>query len=74
MENLLQFGFDLLLIATSAVGGASLIVQGLAKVAAITPSTRDDQIVGKVGLVLVTLTRVLDKLALNLPADKARKP
>ena len=61
------------LVAVPAViGGASLIVQGIAKITKVTPSTKDDEIVGKAELLLSRVQRFLDKLALNLPADKAR--
>ena len=62
------------LVAVPAViGGASLIVQGIAKITKITPSTKDDEIVGKVEAFLAGAQRIFDKLALNLPADKARQ-
>ena len=62
------------LVAVPAViGGASLIVQGIAKITKITPSTKDDEIVGKVEAFLAGAKRIFDKLALNLPADKARQ-
>ena len=62
------------LVAVPAViGGASLIVQGIAKITKITPSTKDDEIVGKVEAFLAGVQRIFDKLALNLPADKARQ-
>lgn len=62
------------LVAVPAViGGASLIVQGIAKITKITPSTKDDEVVGKVEAFLSGVQRIFDKLALNLPADKARQ-
>ena len=62
------------LVAVPAViGGASLIVQGIAKITKITPSTKDDEIVGKVEAFLAGAQRIFDKLVLNLPADKARQ-
>lgn len=62
------------LVAVPAViGGASLIVQGIAKITKITPSTKDDEVVGKVEAFLAGVQRIFDKLALNLPADKARQ-
>ncbi|HHQ4476804.1 TPA: hypothetical protein ACSPZR_001546 [Aeromonas veronii] len=73
MENIVGLVFHWIVILMAVVGGASLVVQGLAKIAAVTPSTRDDEIIGKVDAFLVGLIKVLDKLALNLPADKARK-
>ncbi len=57
----------------AVIGGASLIVQGIAKITKITPSTKDDEIVGKVEAFLAGAQRIFDKLALNLPADKARQ-
>ena len=74
MESIFDTAVHLLLILVAVVGAASLIVQGLARLAAITPSTRDDEIIGKVQAFLAGLTKILDKVALNLPADKARKP
>ncbi|HHQ4679041.1 TPA: hypothetical protein ACSP3E_002333 [Aeromonas veronii] len=73
MEHIVEVVINWIVILMAVVGGASLVVQGLAKIAAVTPSTRDDEIVGKVDAFLVGLIKVLDKLALNLPADKARK-
>ena len=73
MENIVELVFHWLFILMAVVGGASLVVQGLAKIAAVTPSTRDDEVIGKVQAFLVGLTKVLDKLAMNLPAEKARK-
>jgi hypothetical protein len=73
MENIVEVVINWIVILMAVVGGASLVVQGLAKIAAVTPSTRDDEIIGKVDAFLVGLIKVLDKLALNLPADKARK-
>lgn len=73
MEHIVEVVINWIVILMAVVGGASLVVQGLAKIAAVTPSTRDDEIIGKVNAFLVGLAKILDKLALNLPADKARK-
>ncbi|MCF5912069.1 hypothetical protein [Aeromonas veronii] len=73
MEHIVEVVINWIVILMAVVGGASLVVQGLAKIAAVTPSTRDDEIIGKVDAFLVGLAKVLDKLAMNLPADKARK-
>ena len=73
MEHIVEVVINWIVILMAVVGGASLVVQGLAKIAAVTPSTRDDESIGKVDAFLVGLIKVLDKLALNLPADKARK-
>ena len=72
MEHIVEVVINWIVILMAVVGGASMVVQGLAKIAAVTPSTRDDEVIGKVQAFLVGLTMVLDKLALNLPADKAR--
>ena len=74
MENLFDIAVHWILILMAVVGAASLIVQGLAQLAAITPSTRDDEAIGKVQAILTGLAKILDKVALNLPADKARRP
>lgn len=63
----------LVMTATSIVGAASLVVQGIAKITAITPSTKDDEVVGKVQKALQVTSVVLDKVALNLPATTARR-
>lgn len=73
MDQIIDIIINGTTIALAVVGGASLVVQGLAKIAAVTPSTRDDEIIGKVQGVLATVTRILDKVALNLPAAQARK-
>ena len=74
MENIIEIAMNWLLILLAVVGAASMIVQGLAQIAAITPSTRDDEVIGKVQGFLTGLAKILDKVALNLPADKARRP
>ena len=74
MEHIVEVVINWIVILMAVVGGASMVVQGLAQIAAITPSTRDDEIIGKVQAFLAGLTKILDKVALNLPADKARKP
>ena len=71
MEHIVEVVINWIVILMAVVGGASMVVQGLAKIAAVTPSTRDDEV--KVQAFLVGLTKVLDKLAMNLPAEKARK-
>ena len=79
-DSLKEYTMDLTSIVTGAlvavpavIGGASLIVQGIAKITKITPSIKDDEIVGKVEAFLAGAQRIFDKLALNLPADKARR-
>ncbi|GAA4493508.1 hypothetical protein [Pseudaeromonas paramecii] len=57
----------------AVIGAASLIVQGIAQITKITPSTKDDEIVGKVEAFIAGAQRIFDKLALNLPAAKARQ-
>ena len=74
MEHIVEVVINWIVILMAVVGGASMVVQGLAKIAAITPSTRDDEVIGKVQGFLTGLAKILDKVALNLPADKARRP
>ena len=70
MEHIVGVVINWIVILMAVVGSASMVVQGLAKIAAVTPSTRDDEIIGKVQAFLVgSLTKVLDKLAMNLPAE-----
>lgn len=71
--DILTTAITVFTVLTSVVGAASLVVQGIAKVTAITPSTRDDEIVGKVQSGLAVTSRFLDKIALNFPATQARK-
>lgn len=61
------------LYGAAIIGGASLILQGIAKIAKITPSTRDDEIVSKVQGVLLSLQRILDRVALNPSKEDARE-
>jgi hypothetical protein len=74
MEHIVEVVINWIVILMAVVGGASMVVQGLAKIAAVTPSTRDDEVIGKVQGFLTGLAKILDKVALNLPADKARRP
>lgn len=60
-------------LALTGVGAASLLLQGIALIAGITPSTRDDECVGKIQRGLAKVQRVLDRLALNPSANKARR-
>lgn|GEM_PF-1810159 len=64
---------DWVIYALAVVGGASLIVQGLARIARLTPSRRDDYYLEGAAKFFAWLTAVLDKVALNLPASKARR-
>lgn len=72
MEHYIDLAIHWVGILLAVIGGASVIVQGLAQLAALTPSTKDDEVIGKVQTFLLGLIKILDKLALNLPADKAR--
>ena len=56
---------QLLFIAVSVIAGASVVMKGIAMVTKITPTTRDDEIVGKVQGFLLWLQRMLDGLAVN---------
>lgn len=56
--------------ATTVIGSASLIVTALEKLAGITPSTRDDELVGKIKRAVGYISAVVDKIALNRNPDK----
>lgn len=73
MNNLPELLTNAVLYGTAVVGGASLILQGVAAITKITPSTRDDEIVSKAQSVIVRLQRILDRVALNPAASKARQ-
>lgn len=59
--------------AVTGVGAASLLLQGIALITGITPSTRDDEYVNKAQSAVVKVQRWLDRLAFNPSADKARR-
>ena len=62
---------SIMLWSTSVVGAASLIVQGIALITGITPTTLDDEIVTKVQTVLAKVQSTLNGVALNnVPAKK----
>lgn len=57
----------------TGVGAASLILQGIAFLTGITPSTRDDEYINQAYRAVVKVQKWLDRLALNPPAHKARR-
>ena len=73
MNNIPELLTNAVLYGTAVVGGASLILQGVAAITKITPSTRDDEIASKAQAVIVRLQRILDRVALNPTASKARQ-
>jgi hypothetical protein len=61
MENI-----EIYLMAIPAIiGAASLIVAGLEKFAKITPTTKDDEAVGKVKKYLSIVSDIVSKFSLN---------
>ena len=68
-----QWLFNLLAYVAAFVGAASLVLQGVAKITGITASTRDDELINRAQKTVAWLQRLLDRFALNPPADKARK-
>lgn len=50
---------------TGVVGGATLVVDGLERIAKVTPYDKDDQYVGKAKRFLGKVADFLDKLAMN---------
>lgn len=73
MENITEIVTNVVIYGAAIIGGASLILQGIAAITKITPSTRDDEIVSRVQEVILKLQKVLDRVALNPTADKARE-
>lgn len=59
-------------LLTTIVGTASVIFKALEKIAQVTPTTKDDEFVGKVRKYLGFLSALLDRLALNPDKSKAR--
>lgn len=74
MENITEIVTSVVIYGAAIIGAASLILQGIAAITKITPSTRDDEIVSRVQEAVLGLQRVLDRIAMNPPADKARDP
>lgn len=56
---------QIIIYALAVVGGASLIVEGLSKIAGVTPSTKDDEYVGKAKRVLGYVSGFLSRIARN---------
>lgn len=56
-------------LLTTIVGTASVLFKALEKIAHITPTTKDDEFVGKVRKWLSFLSVLLDRLALNPKRD-----
>ena len=63
---------SLLLVATTVVGSASVIVDALERIAKITPTDKDNLLIGKAKRYLAKAVAFLDRLALNPPKDRAR--
>jgi hypothetical protein len=74
VQSIIDFVINIIVILSAVVGGASIIVEGLKKIAKITPTEKDDVFLGKAEKVLNGITVFLDKLALNPDQTKARVP
>jgi hypothetical protein len=57
----------------TAVGAASAIVAALIPIAKLTPSSKDDEFLGKAQKFLAWLIAILDRVAINPSQDNARK-
>lgn len=53
-------------LALVVVGGLAVVVKGLEVIAGVTPSTKDDEYVGKVKQALGVVSYWLDKLSLGV--------
>lgn len=73
LATLLDHGQTAITYATAAVGAASLLVQAIARITDLTPSDRDNELVTRAGKAVVWVAVVLDRIALNLPSNKARR-
>lgn len=71
-QSIIDFILNMILILTSVIGGASVIVSGLKEIAKVTPTEKDDVFLGKAEKVINSIALFLDKLALNPTPDKAR--
>lgn len=58
----------------TVIGAASVLVKTASAVAKVTPSTKDDELVGKGAKMLSKTVAVLDKIALNPDTLDARAP
>jgi hypothetical protein len=72
-SQVVQIVLAIVATLTALIGSASVIVAALAKIAAITPNTKDDFYVGKAKRYISLIASVLDRLALNPDKDKARQ-
>lgn len=62
-----------LAILVTVTGASSYIVQGLEKLTKLTPTEKDDILLGKVKRGLAFLIALLDRIALNPDKDNARE-
>lgn len=63
-----------LLWSTAIVGGASMIVKGLAMIFKVTPGRGDDKMASAALQWIAKVQKLLDAVALNPTADQARPP
>lgn len=64
---------QLLVIAASVIAGASVMMKGIAMITKITPTTRDDEIVSKVQVVILKLQRILERFAVNTHSQEEQQ-
>lgn len=65
--------FELFTAVSSIVGAASLLVKGIGAVTAITPSTKDDEVVDALSRGLAKVVKLLDLIAINPASPDARQ-
>lgn len=70
---LMDYATTVLVGVASLVGAASMAVRGLAALTRITPSQADDEALTRLGRGIAVVQVVLDRIALNLPSNHARK-
>ena len=74
INSSIDFMISLITTLAAVIGGASVVVAGLREIAKVTPTEKDDVILGKAAKILNSITLALDKVALNPPEGKARVP
>lgn len=70
MEDLISKLDSILVVIGAVVVGCTAIVAGLEKIASITPSTKDDEYVGKLKKALGVVSGLLDYFSVYRTKDK----
>lgn len=74
VQSIIDFVLNLVVIITSVIGGASVVIAGLKEIAKVTPTEKDDEFLSKAEKFLNGVLVFLDKIAINPDQSKARVP